>query len=241
MNRSVEAVTKDFFDQYREKYLELKEYLDGNSEFTAEAQSRGFDSEQFAKKLMGQIVFLYFIQKKGWLGVNAFPSKLTEREYKAGFYRPGRKPKELMPFVYKQAPDGNFNLDINALLSLTSEDETTLSTLVKGDAWGDGPKDFMRRIFDGCKKVGKNFFDDYLEPLFYTCLNQNRKDNAFFLSLHCDLIIQIHCLKYHLHQMIPIFPLAGNIESKIDFSICLSCDPVRKSCRHLYPPASFLL
>jgi hypothetical protein len=23
----------------------------------------------FAKKLLGQIVFLYFIQKKGWLGV----------------------------------------------------------------------------------------------------------------------------------------------------------------------------
>ena len=59
---SVEAVTKDFFDQYREKYLEIKEYLDGNLEFTAEARSRGFDSEQFAKKLMGQIVFLYFLR-----------------------------------------------------------------------------------------------------------------------------------------------------------------------------------
>ena len=78
---SVEAVTKEFFDKYRDKYLDLKEFLDSNERFTAEAESRGFDSEQFAKKLMGQIVFLYFIQKKGWLGVNAFPFKLTEREY----------------------------------------------------------------------------------------------------------------------------------------------------------------
>ena len=181
---SVEAVTKDFFDQYREKYLDLKEYLDSNSEFIAEAESRGFDSEQFAKKLMGQIVFLYFIQKKGWLGINAFPFRLTEREYKSGFYRSGRKPKELMPLVYKQRSDGFFYRDNEALLSLSPDDETTLSTLVKGDAWGEGPKGFMRQIFEGCKSAGKNFFDDYLEPLFYTGLNQNRGDNAFFPPLH---------------------------------------------------------
>ena len=181
---SVEAVTKDFFAQYREKYLDLKEFLDSNPEFTAEAESRGFNSEQFAKKLMGQIVFLYFIQKKGWLGVNTFPYKLTEREYKTGFYRSGRKPKELMPLVYKQRADGFFYRDNNALLHLSPEDETTLSTLVKGDAWGDGPKDFMRQIFEGCKDAGKNFFDDYLEPLFYTGLNLNRGDNAFFPPLH---------------------------------------------------------
>ena len=181
---SVEAVTKDFFDQYREKYLVLKEYLDQTPEFTAEAESRGFDSEQFAKKLMGQIVFLYFIQKKGWLGVNAFPFKLTERQYKDGFYKTGRKPKELMPYVYKLAKDGNYYRDNKALLSLSPEDETVLSTLVKGDAWGSGPKNFMRQIFDACEKAGRNYFDDCLEPLFYTGLNQNRGENAFFPPLH---------------------------------------------------------
>ena len=181
---SVEAVTKDFFDQYREKYLDLKDYLDTNEDFVAESKSRGFDSEQFAKKLMGQIVFLYFIQKKGWLGVNAFPSRLIEREYKNSFYRSGRKPKELMPLVYKQAPDGIYYRDTNALMALSPEDATDLSTFVKGDAWGTGPKDFMRKIFEGCVKKGLNFFDDYLEPLFYTGLNQNRGDNAYFSPLH---------------------------------------------------------
>ena len=181
---SVEAVTKDFFDKYREKYLDLKEFLDGNEQFKAESEARGFDSEQFAKKLMGQIVFLYFIQKKGWLGVNAFPAKLTEREFKDGFYRPGRKPKELLPQVYKPQQDGFYYRDTAALLALSAEDEEVLSTLVKGDAWGSGPKDFMRHIFEGCKAAGKNFFDDYLEPLFYTGLNRNRGENAFFQPLH---------------------------------------------------------
>lgn len=181
---SVEAVTKDFFEKYRSKYLDLKEYLDTNPEFTAEAQARGFDSEQFAKKLLGQIVFLYFIQKKGWLGVNAFPYKLTERDYKNAFYRPGQKPKELMPRVYKQNADSNYYRSKEAFMTLTPEEETVLSTLVKGDKWGDGPKDFMRQIFAGCMDKKQNFFDDYLEPLFYTGLNQNRGDNAFFAPLH---------------------------------------------------------
>ena len=42
----------------------------------------------------------------------------------------------------------------------------------------------MRQLFNDCKKRGKNFFDDYLEPLFYEGLNQNRGDQAFFLPLH---------------------------------------------------------
>lgn len=181
---SVEAVTKDFFDRYKDKYLDLKESLDKNPQFVAEANARGFDSEQFAKKLMGQIVFLYFIQKKGWLGVNAFPAVLSEKDYKAAFYRSGQKPKELMPKVYKPTTDGRYVRDTNALLSLSDDDQTVLSTLVKGDSWGDGPKDFMRQIFNSAEKNGSNFFDDYLEPLFYTALNQNRGENAYFPTFH---------------------------------------------------------
>lgn len=180
---SVEAVTKEFFDKYRDKYLDLKECLEGNPQFMAEAESRGFDSEQFAKKLMGQIVFLYFIQKKGWLGVNSFPYALTEKQYKDAFYSRGQKPKELMPKVYKLSGDGRYIRDTETLLGLSDEDETELSKLVKGDSWGDGPRDFMRQIFAGCEESGKSFFDDYLEPLFYTGLNKKR-DNDFFPPLH---------------------------------------------------------
>ena len=182
---SVEAVTNDFFRQYREKYLELKEYLELNSQFVKEANEKGFDSEQFAKKLMGQIVFLYFIQKKGWLGVEAFPKMLTEKIYKNAFFRSGAKPKQIMPYVYKKYSDGNYYLDQKALMSLSEADETFLSTLIKGNAWGTGPKDFMKRSFDDVvKKHGKNYFDDFLEPLFYTGLNENRGDNAFYPPSH---------------------------------------------------------
>ncbi len=89
-----------------------------------------------------------------------------------------------MPHVYRRNEAGEIRLDASALRELSDDDEIALSKIVQGGAWGDGPKDFMRQLFNDCKKRGKNFFDDYLEPLFYEGLNQNRGDQAFFLPLH---------------------------------------------------------
>ena len=183
---SVEKVTKDFFEAYKEKYLQMAEFLEQNEDFVIESKHRGFTTEQFTKKLLSQIVFLYFIQKKGWLGVNAVPRTLTEKEYKNAFFSHGRKSRELVGKVYYQ--DGDvYRLNAKALQMLSDEYETEFSKCVKGQPWGTGPKDFMRRIYENAVKRGQNFFDDCLEPLFYTGLNQDRGENAFFPPLHCRI------------------------------------------------------
>lgn len=181
---SVEKVTNEFFNLYKEKYIQLKEYLESNEEFMNEAVYRNFTSEQFAKKLMGQIVFLYFIQKKGWLGVEAIPVTMTEKQYKNVFFARGTKSRDIVPKVYAQQPDGTYRIVFSELQALSDEDEEFLAGIVKGKPWGSGPKDFMRKIFDGCVDAGKNYFDDYLEPLFYTGLNKNRGENGFYAPLH---------------------------------------------------------
>lgn len=70
---SVEAVTKEFFEQYKELFLDLKDELDDlakkDKTVGAEFAAKKVSTTDFAKKLMGQIVFLYFLQKKGWVGV----------------------------------------------------------------------------------------------------------------------------------------------------------------------------
>ncbi|MEI2692132.1 MAG: hypothetical protein V9H69_21470 [Anaerolineae bacterium] len=70
---NIESVTREFFSRYKELFLLVKEEMDGilasRPAARAEFQRTGIDSETFAKKLLGQIVFLYFLQKKGWLGV----------------------------------------------------------------------------------------------------------------------------------------------------------------------------
>lgn len=181
---SVEKVTNEFFQQYCEKYHELREYLEANTEFMQEAEIRHFTSEQFAKKLLGQIVFLYFIQKKGWLGVDAIPVVMTEKDYKNAFFARGQKSRDIVGSVYAQQQDGTYRIVFDKLKQLSDEDEEFLAGIIKGKPWGTGPKDFMRKIFEGCKSAGKNYFDDYLEPLFYTGLNVNRGENGFFPPLH---------------------------------------------------------
>jgi len=70
---NVEKVTKEFFAKYRELYDQLKESLDDlvklDERIKKDFVDKNIDTVDFAKKLLGQIVFLYFLQKKGWFGV----------------------------------------------------------------------------------------------------------------------------------------------------------------------------
>ena len=184
---SVEAVTKEFFDLYCDKFIQLRNHLENNEDFITEATLHNYTSAQFAKKLMGQIVFLYFLQKKGWLGVKAWPRQMSATEYKKAFYARGTRSRELIPQLYLQVDDNTYRLSAAALQSLSDEDETFLSTCVRGEPWGSGPHNFMRRLFDEAVKKDANFFDDYLEPLFYDALNVNRGEQGYDPALHCRI------------------------------------------------------
>ncbi len=84
----IEVVTEEFFDRYRDLFNELVDELykladkDKKIKLEFEKGTYLYDQEDiskkekyekfiasFAKKLLGQIVFLYFLQKKGWFGV----------------------------------------------------------------------------------------------------------------------------------------------------------------------------
>ena len=70
---SVESVTKEFFNEYARLFKATDEALTamvaGHPAIRADFKAKGVSTVDFAKKLLGQIVFLYFIQKKGWSGV----------------------------------------------------------------------------------------------------------------------------------------------------------------------------
>ena len=93
---NIETVTNEFFRQYKALYLSLKAALDNhvkNDEITRkEFTARDIDTAGFAKRLLGQLVFLYFLQKKGWLGVargaewGTGPKDFLQRLYRAKNY-----------------------------------------------------------------------------------------------------------------------------------------------------------
>jgi len=115
---SVEKVTKEFYLEYHKLFENLLDELSKNHTFLNEVSKNQLNTENFAKKLLGQIVFLYFIQKKGWLGV----------------------------------PENG--------------------------KWGEGDKNFLSNLFRKAKDNKSNFFNDYLEKLFYNALNNPRRDSA---------------------------------------------------------------
>ena len=113
---SVETVTKEFFDRYRDEFYELKGILDKNAQFIDEATTHGFTSEQFAKKLMGQLAFLYFLQKKGWLGVKVVPHKINAKQYKNAYYT-NKASRDIIPKIYKPLNSDEYRLHTSVLLS----------------------------------------------------------------------------------------------------------------------------
>jgi len=124
----IETVTKEFFNKYTELYFRLKEHLDSlikkDETIKKDFEEKEISTVDFAKKTLGQIVFLYFLQKKGWFGV---------------------------------APDKQ---------------------------WGEGPKRFLREVFERRERYGKNFFNDILEPLFYEALAQKRGVESIYPRLN---------------------------------------------------------
>ncbi|MCX7870161.1 MAG: BREX-1 system adenine-specific DNA-methyltransferase PglX [bacterium] len=69
----VEVVTKEFFEKYRDLFiktkLELDKLVQRDLKVSKEFKIKNISTVDFAKKLLGQITFLYFLQKKGWFGV----------------------------------------------------------------------------------------------------------------------------------------------------------------------------
>lgn len=71
---SVSRLSNDFYEDYKRKFFELVDHLSNDADFIKESKRIGYDDPvkfavTFAKKTLGQMVFLHFIQKRGWLGV----------------------------------------------------------------------------------------------------------------------------------------------------------------------------
>jgi hypothetical protein len=69
----IEKVTKEFFERYKDLFDNVRDALNKilkvNAAVNKDFEKKGIETDDFAKKLLGQIVFLYFLQKKGWFGV----------------------------------------------------------------------------------------------------------------------------------------------------------------------------
>lgn len=122
----VEILNKEFFDSYKKMYLRLEDALKRDIEFKKFIKKVDLKIFLFAKKLLGQIVFCYFLQKKGCIGAK------------------------------------------------------------KNTSLNNGDKNFLRNRYEDIKKEKKNFYNDFLEYLFYDGFNKDN-NNSFVEKLNCKI------------------------------------------------------
>lgn len=107
---NIESITKEFFERYKNLFLRVKEELDElvvkDSKIREDFATKCINTADFAKKLLGQIVFLYFLQKKGWLGV--------EKDSSGNFKGWGTGPKDFLQRLHRKdiVPYENFFNDL---------------------------------------------------------------------------------------------------------------------------------
>lgn len=185
---NIEKVTNEFFLIYKDKYLELKECLESQAEFLSMAEKLNFTAEEFAKKLMGQLSFLYFLQRKGWLGVTANPRFIPATVAEELLVNKPSNLRDLFKKVYTLNKD-QYVRSTAALKDLTDQQIMTLNFIFTNTPyegkWGTGDKNFIRKIFTNADRNGKNFYSDYLEPLFYHALNEERGGNTYYRPFNC--------------------------------------------------------
>ena len=198
---ALEKVTNEFFKEYKNKYLDIKETLIKDENFVSEALKHDTENpesfiEGFSKKLMGQIAFIYFLQKKGWLGIEIVPENLSFEEYNRIYERALDTEKEVLDKVYFREKKDLYALNKEELKKLDNKNESELlvgafhNTEYFKD-WGSGKKKFLRELFEKHKKEdknnGKTFFEDYLEPLFYNNFSEDRGEKQYSAEFNCRL------------------------------------------------------
>lgn len=79
---SVEKVSQSFFDGYKEHYLTLVDEITNiKGNYITVFSKKDKDVRDFSKRLLGRIIFLYFLQKKKWLGSSDLTYKNGDSDF----------------------------------------------------------------------------------------------------------------------------------------------------------------
>ncbi|MFN2452696.1 MAG: Eco57I restriction-modification methylase domain-containing protein [Pyrinomonadaceae bacterium] len=166
----IERVTKEFFAQYKSLFEQVRDavaaLLGKDKALREDFAGKGIETDDFAKKLLGQIVFLYFLQKKGWFGVARGAAWGSgDKNYLRHLF------KEREKYYVKAGSAGILPASVlqhaNDVHQSSASDETG----------GEFSRLRAHGRRDACAPSAGNFFNDILEPLFYNTLATERTDD----------------------------------------------------------------
>ncbi len=233
---SVETLSKEFFKKYKEHYQAFVDHLmaPANAATTREIfgiTPDGDAKEQdkadqpirdFVKTLLGRLVFLHFLQKKGWLGCKAGSKPWIggDADFLQSFFQLARSKGEaelfhsryLCPLFFEalntpERPGDIFPLTKSRIPYLNGglfeENSGTLRTL-------DFPPDYFARVLDFFGEynftIDENDPDDHeigIDPemvshIFENLLEDNKDKGAFYTP---KTIVSFKCRQSLLHYL----------------------------------------
>ena len=220
---SVEMLSKDFFREYKEIYEEFVAEIFHERHNQALFQGNDKAIRDFVKRMMGRIVFLYFIQKKGWLAVPKGKNwgegnhnylyhlyKETPKEDWPYFYE-----KRLVPLFFDTLTDKDSESEANLLrfpylnggLFDKSQDENFDSIVL--------PYETFSRLFDTFDKYNFTVYEDspnehtvavdpeMLGHIFENLLEDNKDKGAFYTPKEIVHYMCKESLKTFLYSKLP--------------------------------------
>jgi len=208
---SVEKVSKEFFAKYKKHYQDFVDEIEDSNAFKWAFSKDDKAVRDFVKKMLGRIVFLHYLQKKGWLdvpeeknfgeGSKTFLKDLFEQHNTSAFYTTC-----LVPLFFKTLnhPDnGHYEVTGNKFPYLNGGlfEEDELEKKGKVSSLTFTPKLF-ENLFDFFSQynftIDENTPDDLdvgIDPemlghIFENLLEENHEKGAYYTP---KMIVQYMC------------------------------------------------
>ncbi len=248
---SVEALNKDFFKTYKAHYEKFWKYLaDEENPYRTKLIDAEKDDKvkqekpirDFAKKLLGRIVFLHFLQKKGWMGCSPKTKDWIDGEPRfmqqlfEDFSKPEHFQSQCLTHLFFETlntkrPNDTFEVKgLNGKLNGSRvpylngglfEPEKNKATLKI-----DFPADYFKELLDFFEQynftIDENSPDDHevgIDPemlghIFENLLEDNRDKGAFYTPKE---IVQFMCKESLIQYLLNTFQEQKDIEQFIRF------------------------
>lgn len=220
---SVEMLSKDFFREYKEIYEEFVAEI--FKEEHNQALFKGNDKavRDFVKRMMGRIVFLYFIQKKGWLAVPK-GKNWGEGNHNYLYHLYLETPKKDWPYFYEKRLVPLF-FDTLTNKDSESEDNPLRFPYLNGGLFDKSqdenfdtialPYQTFSRLFDTFDKYNFTVYEDspnehtvavdpeMLGHIFENLLEDNKDKGAFYTPKEIVHYMCKESLKTFLYSKLP--------------------------------------
>jgi hypothetical protein len=248
---SVEALNKDFFKTYKAHYEKFWKYLADEENpyrtklIDAEKEDKVKQEKpirDFAKKLLGRIVFLHFLQKKGWMGCSPKTKDWIDGEPRfmqqlfEDFSKPENFQSQCLTHLFFETlntkrPNDTFEVKgLNGKLNGSRvpylngglfEPEKNKATLKI-----DFPADYFKELLEFFEQynftIDENSPDDHevgIDPemlghIFENLLEDNRDKGAFYTPKE---IVQYMCKESLIQYLLNTFQEQKDIEQFIRF------------------------